>query len=83
MTSFLDIKELCAGLEEEGVPYHVKQSNDCKNGLIPLQVKIIIEGEKMKVYHEKLEKPYITETKGNERKLGKNAARLVKGLPLI
>lgn len=80
------LKEVCAGLEEEGVPYLLKQiKHEYQNdSFTPLQVKVVIEDDKMMVYHEKIVsgEPYITEKKGNERLLGKNAARLVKGLPL-
>ena len=77
------MENICAGLEEEGVPYLLRQSEYVENSPTPLQVKIWVEKEMVKVYHDKLpNKPYITEKVSDGRLLGKNAARLVKGLPL-
>ncbi|WP_100398868.1 glycerol dehydratase reactivase beta/small subunit family protein [Bacillus sp. FJAT-44742] len=81
----VNLKELCAGIEEEGVPYVVKPIKNENNVISPspLEVKIIVKEDKMDVFHEKLQKgPYLTKSKGNERLLGKNAARIVKGVSL-
>lgn len=51
-----------------------------------LQVNVQIEESgDMSVFHEKLPQnsPYISEKNGNGRLLGKNAARMVKGLSFI
>ncbi|MGE7600960.1 glycerol dehydratase reactivase beta/small subunit family protein [Peribacillus sp. NPDC097675] len=87
------IREVCAGLEEEGVSFLLKKCNKESNftelgniaaGMSPLNVGIGIELGHLCVHHEKLktEEPYIQDILQNGRKSGKNAARLVKGLPL-
>lgn len=89
------LREVCAGLEEEGVPYRVEGyegENGCAvrlaaiaAGRSPLQVGIGLgsSGE-LAVHHEKLHNrpPYLQDVWQNGRILGKNAGRLVKGLPL-
>lgn len=89
------IKEVCAGLEEEGVSFLLKECDKANNftelgniaaGMSPLNVGIGIDQfGKLCVHHEKLksEEPYIQDILQNGRKSGKNAARLVKGLPLF
>lgn len=93
------IREICAGLEEEGVPFQVHQHQGQQRHLIhhadhteaidafrsPLQVAICIqENGTLSLYHEKLDSgaPYMEDSWEHARRLGKNAARLVKGLPL-
>lgn len=88
------IKEVCAGLEEEGVPYLLQE--DQRDNSIelavnaasssPLQVGIGIDHKGiLSIHHEKLhkDKPYLMGDLQNGRGIGKNAARLVKGLPLM
>jgi hypothetical protein len=88
------MEEVCAGLEEEGVPYSL-QMRDGTNSSIELgataaamsslQVGIGIDPKgNICVHHEKLKaaEPYLQDSLQNGRRLGKNAARLVKGLPL-
>jgi hypothetical protein len=89
------IQEVCAGLEEEGVPFFLqkqdKTSSYIKLGveaatMSPLQVGIgIDQNGNLCVHHEKLkqDEPYLQGSLQNGRKFGKNAARLIKGLPLI
>jgi hypothetical protein len=89
------IQEVCAGLEEEGVPFSLQKRHKEKNfielgwkaaNISPLQVGIGIDQDgNLCVHHEKLKKdePYLQCHLENGRKLGKNAARLIKGLPLI
>lgn len=89
------IKEVCAGLEEESVPYLLQDENVLDNCIelaamaatsSTLQVGIgINQTGDLCVHHEKLKKeePYLLGDVQNGRKAGKNAARLVKGLPLI
>ncbi|MDF2683309.1 MAG: hypothetical protein K0R47_4499 [Brevibacillus sp.] len=96
------ILEICAGLEEEGVPFQMHQHQGQQSHLIdhadhadhteaidafrsPLQVAISIqENGTLSLYHEKLDSgaPYMEDSWEHARRLGKNAARLVKGLPL-
>jgi hypothetical protein len=82
-----NLKEVCAGLEEEGVPYLPKQTDTVTEASIPtpLEVKIVVKRDVLKIYHAKIPSgdPYIIEKSGNERLIGKNAARIVKGLPLV
>lgn len=88
------IQEVCAGLEEEGVPFLLQQW-DKTCGCVemaaeaasrsPLQVGIgIDQNGDLCLHHEKLkqEEPYLLDHLQNGRNSGKNAARLVKGLPL-
>ncbi|MGP4082560.1 glycerol dehydratase reactivase beta/small subunit family protein [Pseudalkalibacillus sp. R45] len=88
------LQEVCAGLEEEGVPFLLQKLNDVRDfiqlgneaaSMSPLQVGIGIDKDgKSCVHHQKLkqEEPYLQDTLQNARRLGKNAARLVKGLLL-
>lgn len=87
-------KEVCAGLEEEGVPYSLQEESRLDNCIelaamaassSTLQVGIGIDRTgNLCVHHEKLKKeePYLLGDLQNGRKAGKNAARLVKGLSL-
>lgn len=89
------IEGVCCGLEEEGVPFLLQGRCNQKNyielgaeaaSISPLQVGIGIDQDgKLCVHHEKLkqELPYLEDILQNGRRLGKNAARLVKGLPLF
>ena len=79
------VKEVCAGLEEEGVPFACKQISDEGFSFTSLQVSILIRNEHaISIFHEKLpNRPYLIERKQNGRRAGQNAARLVKGLPLF
>ncbi|MFI8493141.1 glycerol dehydratase reactivase beta/small subunit family protein [Peribacillus butanolivorans] len=88
------IQEICAGLEEEGVSFLLKKCDKVSNFIelgskaacmSPLQVGIgINQVGNLCVHHENLkpEEPYLQDILQNGRKLGKNAARIVKGLPL-
>ncbi|MBK5442855.1 MULTISPECIES: glycerol dehydratase reactivase beta/small subunit family protein [Peribacillus] len=88
------IQEICAGLEEEGVSFLVQKCDKASNYIelgskaacmSPLKVGIGIDRVgNICVHHENLkqEEPYLQDIIQNGRKLGKNAARLVKGLPL-
>lgn len=87
------IAGICAGLEEEAVPFHVHRwvqtpgmdlASVVAGQMSALQVGIGVESNGgLVLYHEKLgKKPYLTEKREYARRLGKNAARLVKGLPL-
>lgn len=89
------IKEVCAGLEEEGVSFLLEECDKTNSftelgniaaDMSPLNVGIGIDKfGNLCVHHEKLnsEEPYIRDIVQNGRKSGKNAARLVKGLPLF
>ncbi|MCQ6265903.1 glycerol dehydratase reactivase beta/small subunit family protein [Fictibacillus sp. WQ 8-8] len=79
----VSLKEICAGLEEEGVPYKVVDT--IQEWSTSLQIKIVIDGEDILLYHDKLpnKQAYLNEKRGHERRAGKNAARMVKGLPLV
>ncbi|WCK52631.1 glycerol dehydratase reactivase beta/small subunit family protein [Aneurinibacillus sp. Ricciae_BoGa-3] len=88
------LKEISAGLEEEGVPFRLQQLDETLDCVVlgkmaaaisPLQVGIGVDHHgDLCLHHEKLEagNPYLREKLGNGRNLGKNAARLSKGLPL-
>jgi hypothetical protein len=88
------IQEVCAGLEEEGVPFLLQEREKAGSfmelgweaaSMSPLQVGIgIDQNGDVCVHHEKLkpEEPYLQDSLQNGRKLGKNAARLIKGLSL-
>ncbi|WNC13948.1 glycerol dehydratase reactivase beta/small subunit family protein [Brevibacillus brevis] len=89
------LREVCAGLEEEGVPYrlqpwHEREPSAARLGCIaaessPLQVGIGLDRYGViHLHHEKLKspEPYLRDGWQNGRALGKNAGRLVKGLPL-
>lgn len=81
------VKEVCAGLEEEGVPFRIKEIEDQASAPLtgPLGVIIILGVEVLTIHHEKIENgvAYLNEPMKNPRLIGKNGARLVKGLPLI
>lgn len=79
------VKEVCAGLEEEGVPYDCKKISVEKFSFTSLQVSILLGNENdIAIFHEKLpHRPYLMAKKRNGRKVGQNAARLVKGQPLF
>lgn len=88
------IEEICAGLEEEGVPFQLQPWGETldaselgarASSMSPLQVGIGVDHHgDLCLHHEKLEArdPYLRDTMANGRRLGKNAARLAKGLPL-
>ncbi|MFC3885612.1 glycerol dehydratase reactivase beta/small subunit family protein [Bacillus songklensis] len=88
------IQEVCAGLEEEEVPFLLQERDKAGSfielgweaaSMSPLQVGIgIDQNGDVCVHHQKLkrEEPYLQDSLPNGRKLGKNAARLIKGLPL-
>jgi hypothetical protein len=88
------IQEVCAGLEEEGVAFLLQEQDKADRfielgweaaSMSPLQVGIgIDQNGDVCVHHQKLkqEEPYLQDSLQNGRKLGKNAARLIKGLPL-
>jgi hypothetical protein len=89
------VKEVYAGLEEEGVPFLFQERDKASTfielgweaaTISSLQIGIGIDKNGyICLHHEKLkqEEPYLQDTLQNGRKIGKNAARLVKGLPLI
>lgn len=86
--------DVCAGFEEEGVPYIIAHEAEEQNGInlatlaaqrSPLQVGIGIAADgTLYIQHEKLppHTPYLQGHIDDGRRAGKNAARLVKGLPL-
>ncbi|MDN4522925.1 glycerol dehydratase reactivase beta/small subunit family protein [Fictibacillus fluitans] len=76
------LKEMCAGLEEEGVPYRIIDQKE--ELLTSLPISILVSGDQFMIFHEKLPEgqSYLNGCAGEERWGGKNAARLVKGLPL-
>lgn len=88
------LKEVCAGIEEEGVPYRLQKEEKEQTSIelaaeaassSPLHIGIGIDQYKeISVHHEKLKKevPYLMGNLQNGRQAGKNAARLVKGLSL-
>ncbi|WP_173917577.1 glycerol dehydratase reactivase beta/small subunit family protein [Halobacillus sp. Marseille-Q1614] len=88
------IQEVASGLEEEGVPYLLKEDQKANHSIelgwnaasmSPLEVGVgIDESGCICIHHRKLnpEKPYLQDNIQNARKLGTNAARLIKGLPL-
>ncbi|WP_082235341.1 glycerol dehydratase reactivase beta/small subunit family protein [Halobacillus massiliensis] len=88
------IQEVAAGLEEEGVPYllreHQNNSHFIEIGwkaasMSPLEVGVGIDKRgSICVHHQKLnpDKPYLQDNIKNARISGKNAGRLIKGLPL-
>ncbi|WP_051353202.1 glycerol dehydratase reactivase beta/small subunit family protein [Thalassobacillus devorans] len=90
----VQIKEVVAGLEEEGVPFLLQKSDPSINFIelgwnaamsSPLQVGIgIDQHHHICVHHQKLNQthPYLKNTLQNGRKFGQYAARIVKGLPL-
>ncbi len=80
------IREIGAGLEEEGVPYRVLQRSARNLGDLPSPLQVVIgvhDNGTLSVCHEKGKgAPYLECSWKHARRLGKNAARLVKGLPL-
>ncbi|QRG69225.1 glycerol dehydratase reactivase beta/small subunit family protein [Brevibacillus choshinensis] len=80
------IREISAGLEEEGVPYRVLQRTTRNLGDLPSPLQVVIgvhDNGTVSVSHEKVKgTPYLEYSWKHARRLGKNAARLVKGLPL-
>lgn len=89
------LRAVCAGLEEEGVPYRAQPSGEVSFGaaelatsaaeMSPLQTGIGLDCHgALALQHEKLKgrAPYLQDCWQNGRLLGKNAGRLVKGLPL-
>lgn len=88
------MKEIYAGLEEEGIPFLLQQWDEKLNSvelgavaasMSPLQVGIgVDQNGALCLHHDKLRlrEPYLKDKIANGRRLGKNAARLVKGLPL-
>ncbi|SDM74422.1 Dehydratase medium subunit [Fictibacillus solisalsi] len=82
VSSSISLKEMCAGLEEEGVPYRISAEPQEHSSSLP--ISILIKGNQFMIFHEKLPEgqSYLNGTAGLERWGGKNAARLVKGLPL-
>jgi cytochrome c5 len=88
------LRDVCAGLEEEGVPFSCAEDvSSCAEelgrraaSLSPLEigVGISVDGT-CTVCHEKLPQgsPYLVEKAENGRVLGQNAARLAKGLHLL
>ncbi len=86
------LKEILTGIEEEGILYKVITEvmpqaetilGQTASGISQLEVGIGIWGERTVLYIKKIkDKPlFITTTK--HRALGQNAARYVKGNPLI
>ncbi|MFB4165531.1 glycerol dehydratase reactivase beta/small subunit family protein [Alteribacillus sp. JSM 102045] len=86
------IKDICTGLEEEGIPYQVRKEERnsihlsytaASLSIYKVGIGVSKEGNVM-VHHEKLpyERPYLTGKANDGRKMGQNAARLVKGLVL-
>lgn len=88
------LKEVCAGLEEEGVPFVLYPGDGQMNvmelgakaaSMSPLEVGIGagFQGN-LCIHQAKLhpDEPYLIDHISNGRHVGKNAARLVKGLPL-
>ncbi|WP_400163550.1 glycerol dehydratase reactivase beta/small subunit family protein [Brevibacillus sp. TJ4] len=87
------IRQICAGLEEEAVPFRLHRLSNTAGQQLPeaviaqmsaLQVGIGVERNGcLSLYHEKLgRQPYLQDSQQHARRIGKNAARLVKGLPL-
>lgn len=86
------LREICAGLEEEGVPFSCieqEKSDVFELGrqaalLSPLEIGIGVSANgDCAICHEKLANPYVREQVSNGRMAGRHAARLVKGLPLF
>ncbi|PIC63227.1 hypothetical protein CSV79_12855 [Sporosarcina sp. P13] len=79
------IKEICAGLEEEGVPYVCKHLAEETIRFTSLRVTIVVKRtNEIAIFHEKLpDRAYLIEKDLNGRKAGQNAARMVKGQPLV
>ncbi|MEG0013830.1 MAG: glycerol dehydratase reactivase beta/small subunit family protein [Cellulosilyticaceae bacterium] len=81
-------QEVLAGIEEEGILYHVIPTNIHKEGVIlakeaaeesQLEVGIGICNEEVVLTVHKLRGKALLETKTQYRELGQNAARYVKG----
>lgn len=81
----LIIKEVCAGLEEEGVPYMCKQLQGNAVLFTSLKVSVLVnENKEIAIFYENLpERPYVAGKNMNGRKAGQNAARMVKGQSLL
>ena len=89
------LREVRAGLEEEGVPFDVRryeQTDPCALAHeaardSPLDVGVGLTDEVLCVHHAKLPREHAvcsesTATEGSARRLGHDAARIVTGLPL-
>ncbi|EPZ52557.1 glycerol dehydratase reactivase beta/small subunit family protein [Alicyclobacillus acidoterrestris] len=93
--SLADIQDLCAGLEEEGVPYQCEQmaqeQQASEFGAIaalksPLFIGIGVDRHlNCSLSHQNLpgNKEYITGSRHGLRQFGRNCGRLAKGLPLV
>ena len=90
---YSQIREVCAGLEEEGVPFRlysdpvnlVSELGEKAATHSPLQVGIGIDSHgNICIHHEKLKHsvPYLSNHLDHGRNIGKNAARMVKGTKL-
>jgi hypothetical protein len=89
------LRDICAGFEEEGVPFSCTEESEKTNAielgkraasLSALEVGIGVGIDHTYVIcHEKLggSEPYLISYEANGRMIGQNAARLVKGLPLL
>jgi len=93
--SALKIREVEAGMEEEGIPYSITQSNEMDVNTLAHQaarasklgVGVGIGADGLAIQYDKLPKnePLFqlttSGTRGDWRTYGYNAARLVKGIP--
>jgi len=87
----INIGELCAGLEEEGIPYEVYEmhNNDIKtlaysaanHSRLRVGIGITATSAALQIKNHPISKPvFLINLENNElRKLGQNAARAVKG----
>ncbi|WP_070001028.1 glycerol dehydratase reactivase beta/small subunit family protein [Cellulosilyticum sp. I15G10I2] len=86
------LKEMLAGIEEEGVLYKVIHEQMPKDQMTlgyiasqmsQLEVGIGIQADHAALYVKKIKDAPLFHTTAKHRKLGQNAARYVKGNPLI
>lgn len=86
------LKEICAGIEEEGVLYSVIHEQSSESEMIlgsmasymsQLEVGIGIRAQSVALYIKKIKHQPLFTTTTQYRSLGQNAARYVKGNPLI
>lgn len=88
----LVLKEIVSGIEEEGVLYKIIDEAEAQSEEVlghmasemsQLQVGIGINSDRAALYIQKIKNAPLLATTQHHRKLGQNAARYVKGNPLI
>jgi len=90
------VKEICAGIEEDGLLYRVVSANGsdaytlaveaCNEATIGVGISVVNDMAVLTAENLDISKPLQTVKEGNyeqARVLGKNAARYIKKMPLV